>query len=482
MVDTNWQDFPDLGPATTDLFLAMRGAGGINFTAAQLAVLMNAQAGDGSAGAPGMSFALDLDTGFFRPTANTIAAAVGGVERMRLDGSALRLQLPTSNGEYILSFDCGPFGLSTRDAQIRGGNNGSNQTYLDFYTANATNPVKAMRIDYVGGVIIGASGNAVGKLHVVGGAVRVQDTAYPKTIYQATGNGTDLKKWQTYVDGNGRFNIASLNDAENSEGGRLIISPSSFVGIGASSNPPAAPLDVTTQAGRIFLSQASLTDNAIYSVNAANNAFRDLRFSGATFKPDSDGAQDLGEAARRWANVRASVGTIQTSDERSKQDIEAVPDDWLDAWSEVEWVRYKFIDALEKKGASARWHVGLVAQRVHDIFAARGLDAMKIGLLCYDEWEEEREPVFEEQVVGTEPVVVDQIGTGVLGPDGAEIMRDITEERDIVAAVQIGERVALEAGDRWGLRYDECQAMEAAWQRREIARLTERLALLEAAA
>ena len=99
MVDTNWQDFPDLGPATTDLFLAMRGAGGINFTAAQLAVLMNAQAGDGSAGAPGMSFALDLDTGFFRPTANTIAAAVGGVERMRLDGSALRLQLPTSNGD-----------------------------------------------------------------------------------------------------------------------------------------------------------------------------------------------------------------------------------------------------------------------------------------------------------------------------------------------------------------------------------------------
>jgi len=47
-------------------------------------------------------------------------------------------------------------------------------------------------------------------------------------------------------------------------------------------------------------------------------------------------------------------------------------------------------------------------------------------------------------------------------------------------------RVTLEAGNRWGLRYDECQAMEAAWQRRELARkdaaiadLSARLAILE---
>ena len=32
-----------------------------------------------------------------------------------------------------------------------------------------------------------------------------------------------------------------------------------------------------------------------------------------------------------------------------------------------------------------------------------------------------------------------------------------------------------EAGERWGLRYDECFALEAAWQRREIERMAARV-------
>ena len=37
---------------------------------------------DGTAAAPGLSFAADLDTGFFRPAANQLAIATNGVERV----------------------------------------------------------------------------------------------------------------------------------------------------------------------------------------------------------------------------------------------------------------------------------------------------------------------------------------------------------------------------------------------------------------
>lgn len=40
-------------------------------------------AGDGTAGAPGIAFASDTDTGFWRPGANILAASTGGVERWR---------------------------------------------------------------------------------------------------------------------------------------------------------------------------------------------------------------------------------------------------------------------------------------------------------------------------------------------------------------------------------------------------------------
>ncbi|SCW56985.1 Chaperone of endosialidase [Sphingobium faniae] len=157
--------------------------------------------------------------------------------------------------------------------------------------------------------------------------------------------------------------------------------------------------------------------------------------------PGGNNLYPLGNASARWTQLYAVSGTINTSDARSKQDIEPIPDAWLDAWGDVDWRRYRFIDAVQAKGEDARWHIGLIAQAVRDAFAVRGLDGQAIGLLCYDEWDAQAEK---------------------LDTDGSVL------------------REARDAGDRWGLRYDECQAMEAAWQRRELARLSDRLQALEA--
>lgn len=162
-----------------------------------------------------------------------------------------------------------------------------------------------------------------------------------------------------------------------------------------------------------------------------------------TVRPDADNSRSLGEAARRWSVVYAGTGTINTSDGQAKCGVGAVDDALLDAWGQVEWRQYRFIEAVDRKGDAARWHVGLVAQAVRDaIDTALGEGAaVRLGLLCFDAWE-------------AQAAVVDDDGRHV--------------------------QSARPAGNRWGLRYDECLALEAAWQRRRMDRIETRIAALEA--
>ena len=104
----------------------------------------------------------------------------------------------------------------------------------------------------------------------------------------------------------------------------------------------------------------------------------------------------------------------------------------------VRAVQYRFSGALDRKGEGARLHTGTVAQRVEASFRARGLDASRYGLFCYDVWEDE----YDEDEKG---------------------VRHRTKE----------------AGDRYSLRYEEALAMEAAYMRRENARLKKRVSDLE---
>lgn len=105
--------------------------------------------------------------------------------------------------------------------------------------------------------------------------------------------------------------------------------------------------------------------------------------------PALDDEWSLGWSGRRWKSVFSKNGTIQTSDERQKDFIEEIPNDWLDAWSEVEYKRFKFKSAIQTKGEGARWHVGVVAQQIFESFATRGVNALDIGILGYDEWSDD---------------------------------------------------------------------------------------------
>lgn len=164
-------------------------------------------------------------------------------------------------------------------------------------------------------------------------------------------------------------------------------------------------------------------------------------FSG-TLRPSSDNAYNLGSGTNRWAAVFSANGTIQTCDERYKTiSTYGVPDALLDAWDSVNVAMYKMNDSIELKGyASARWHMGLIAQTVIDAMTTAGLNWQEYGLVAYESWSAQ-EAIWQENEEGELVLIQD----------------------------------AIEAGDMYCLRPDECMAVEIAWQRRKLKQLEDQI-------
>ena len=197
--------------------------------------------------------------------------------------------------------------------------------------------------------------------------------------------------------------------------------------------------------------------------NTSSLSGKGFEFGGCDYiGPDNDNAIAAGKYNKRYSVVYAGTGAINTSDAREKTAPNPISDDVLDAWGEVSHVTFKWLDAVAKKGDLARTHFGVIAQDVRDAFERHGLDGTQFGLLCYDAWDDEYEPIFEEREV-TETVP---------DPDSPDGTRTITTTKE----VQTGEsRLVRAAGDRWGIRSDQCLFLEAAYQRRRCDRIEARL-------
>lgn len=179
-------------------------------------------------------------------------------------------------------------------------------------------------------------------------------------------------------------------------------------------------------------------------------------YKGGTFeaygpvRPNADGTWSLGIPSYRWSNVYASTGSINTSDERAKTGVTDPDEALMRAWGKVNFKVFQFKDALERKGADARLHVGVIAQQVIEAFASERLDATRYGLLCYDKWEDRYEDIE----------IIDQVE--VADEEG----RIITPQK-----THIEHRLVTPAGDRYGIRYEEALALEAAYQRWRMDKL-----------
>lgn len=149
------------------------------------------------------------------------------------------------------------------------------------------------------------------------------------------------------------------------------------------------------------------------------------------FQSGADNVAKLGDSGYRWSTVYAATGSINTSDEREKQDISELDDAERRVAAAIKGLikKFRFRDAVQEKGDDARIHVGVITQEVVAAFQAEGLDPMRYGIVCYDQWDEQEE-ITEE----------------VLDEDGQPTGEVVTVQR------------YRPAGDRYGIRYEELLA------------------------
>ena len=111
-----------------------------------------------------------------------------------------------------------------------------------------------------------------------------------------------------------------------------------------------------------------------------------------------------------------------TSDQRYKQQINAIDDKLLDAWKDVAPVQFKYNDSVNEKGDKARLHTGYVVQQIDEACQKHDVDINNYGLYCHEVYEND---------------------------------------------------------EHYSLRYTEALIVECAFLRREVERLTERVTNLE---
>ena len=101
-----------------------------------------------------------------------------------------------------------------------------------------------------------------------------------------------------------------------------------------------------------------------------------------------DNSDDLGYSSARWDDIYATNGTINTSDEREKQQIASLTNAEITAATAISklFKTYKWKDKVAAKGDAARTHTGMVAQQVQTAMSDAGLDASKYAFWCENIW------------------------------------------------------------------------------------------------
>ena len=144
---------------------------------------------------------------------------------------------------------------------------------------------------------------------------------------------------------------------------------------------------IGTQSGYLTIGHSGTTDAFLSFTGVTVPAIRPASSTGVS----SDNTTDLGTTSARFDDVYATNGTIQTSDEREKQDI--------DVLSEAEHRvavackgllrKFRWKDAVAEKGDDARIHFGIIAQDLKSAFEAEGLDAGDYAMFIHTTWTDE---------------------------------------------------------------------------------------------
>jgi hypothetical protein len=116
-----------------------------------------------------------------------------------------------------------------------------------------------------------------------------------------------------------------------------------------------------------------------------------LRPHNVSTNGSTDNLLNLGTSSNRFKDIYATNGTIQTSDQNEKQDIEALSEAEQRVAVAAKGLlrKFRWIDSVEEKGDDARIHFGIIAQDLQAAFEAEGLDAGRYAMFISSTWTDE---------------------------------------------------------------------------------------------
>ncbi|KTC25408.1 hypothetical protein AO392_14365 [Pseudomonas putida] len=212
------------------------------------------------------------------------------------------------------------------------------------------------------------------------------------------------------------------------------------------------------------------------SIDLGNSLIR----AGYSQVPSVDNGANLGLSSNRWGTVYAVTGTINTSDAREKTPISTMSAAEISAAKTLskEIGTYKWLEAIQAKGADARTHIGMTVQRAIEIMEANNLDPFAYGFICYDKWDEIADVVQVTRLGRVYYPASDESGEVEVYVDVEEFMASeeagtVWEFTHEVTAVTTP---GTKAGDRYSFRYDELSLFIAAGIEARLAALEEAIA------
>lgn len=203
-----------------------------------------------------------------------------------------------------------------------------------------------------------------------------------------------------------------------------------------------------------------------------NNVYTKALLVKQNMRPLDANTVNNGTATFPWSGGYTQTAFTVTSDERYKTRPLDLTDAMLDACEEVDLIQFQYIDRIEVKGEDkARWHFGVIAQRVQEAFIRHGLDPHDYAFFCYD----------PEGVIPPEYETVQAV-TRIVPAEYDEDGNRISDEREEVVEPAY-EKVVRESyiiGEKYGIRYEEFLVLRAATIERKNKRMEEALASITA--
>jgi hypothetical protein len=333
----------------------------------------------GSAAAPAITTSGDTNTGIVFTAADTVAVSTGGTERARFDASG-NFGLGVTPSAWS-----GAKGFQVERASVFGltslGGFASN-TYLADSGANYRYIATGTAALY----LQNAAGDHRWQVAASGTAGNVATFTQAMTL-DASGNlgvGTTSPLAKFDVKFATDKHALLLASASYSNGADLIATndSGSEIALGLGGNTVRFYTGATER--------ASIDSSGNFSIGTTSTAGGVLTVGGG-IGPSTDNVSSCGNSSRRWSVIYAGSAIINTSDANSKQDISELDDAEKRVAISIKSLikKYRFKDAVAKKGDAARIHVGVVAQEIQAAFAAEGLDAHRYAMFCSDTWIDE---------------------------------------------------------------------------------------------